>query len=155
MSITFWQDVKRGKKGEQLVCRTFAALGYEIKDTTGDESFFKEDVDLVTADGIKYEIKTDYKFASTGNFAIEESITDVGGTHKSWLYKSKADYFIFVDATDDSKFYSIAADDLRHLVKTEHLKKVTKDEYYKFIDLALLPFEKYQSCFEIIETEVE
>lgn len=155
MSITFWQDVKRGKKGEQLVCRTFAALGYEVKDTTGDESFFKDDVDLVTADGIKYEIKTDYKFASTGNFAIEESITDVGGTHESWLYKSKADYFIFVDATDDSKFYSIAADDLRHLVKTEHLKKVTKDEYYKFIDLALLPFEKYQSCFEIIETEVE
>lgn len=154
MSITFWQDVKRGKKGEQLVCRTFAAMGYEIKDTTEDESFFKEDVDLVTADGIKYEIKTDYRFASTGNFAIEESYTDEGGTHKGWLYKSKADYFIFVDANDDSKFYSIAADDLRHLVKTEYLRRVTKDEYYKFIDLVLLPLGRYESCFETIYTDL-
>ena len=151
---SFKQDLKRGRKGEELVCRTFVALGYEVKDTSKDESFFKDDIDLVTADGISYEVKTDYRFASTGNFAIEESVTYAGGTCKSWLYTSKADYFIFVDATDDSKFYSIAADDLRHLVETESLKRVTKYEQYKFINLVLLPLGKYESCFEIIETSL-
>lgn len=151
---SFKQDLKRGRKGEELVCRTFAAMGYEVKDTSKDESFFKDDIDLITADGISYEVKTDYRFATTGNFAIEESVVNVGGTCKSWLYTSKADYFIFVDATDDSKFYSIAADDLRHLVKTERLKRVTKDEQYKLINLVLLPLGKYESCFEIIETNI-
>lgn len=152
---SFRRDLERGSIGEELVRDTFAALGYELKDTTKEEAYFVEDVDYISADGIKYEVKTDYRFSDTGNLALESNVYIKDSSYyKSWLWTSKADYFIFVNPKDTEQFYSIAAEDLRHIARTENLKMVEKDDGYKIIELLLLPFWKYKSCFEIIETEV-
>lgn len=154
MDNTFEKDLKRGRFGEELVSRTFEALGYELKDVSDDSDFWIEDVDYLTADGIKYEVKTDYRFHSTGNLALESAIIYKSYQEEklSWLWTSKADYFCFVDAEDDTKFYTISSKDLRHLVKTEHFRRVLKDDGYKFIDLYLLPLLDYIECFNVIET---
>lgn len=153
--MTFKADIKRGSIGESLVMETFKSLGFEVKDTSKDELFFKDDVDFITADGIKYEIKTDYRFTETGNLALESRIDSGFGKEKSWLWRSDADFFVFVNPHDTSCFYSIPTDDLRHLVRTENFRKVIKDDGYKLIELILFPLGKYQCCFDVIDTEVE
>ena len=156
MENTFNTDLKRGKVGEQLVKDTFSALGYEIKDVSDDSAFWIEDVDYITADGFKYEVKTDYRLESTGNLALESAIYYKRTMEEklSWLWTSKADYFIFVNPHDTSCFYSIPSADLRHMVKSEHFRKVKKDDGYKNIELYLLPLGNYLDCFEVIETDL-
>lgn len=153
---TFHLDLERGKVGEQLVRQTFESLGYELKDVSNDSAFWVEDVDYLTADGIKYEVKTDYKLQSTGNLALESQVyyKSYQELNDSWLWTSKADYFIFVNPHDTSCFYSIAAQDLRHLARTERLERYEKDGGYKTTSLILLPLGKYIDCFEIIYTEL-
>ena len=151
---TFHLDLERGKVGEQLVRQTFESLGYELKDVSDDSAFWVEDVDYLTADGIKYEVKTDYKLESTGNLALESQVyyKSYQELNDSWLWTSKADYFVFVNPHNTSCFYSIAAKDLRHLVKMENIRKYDKDEGYKITTLYLLPLWDYIDCFNIVET---
>ena len=149
--MAFLQDKRRGKVGERIVKGYFEAIGAEIRDLSEESEYQAQDVDLIAADGITYEVKTDYRFADTGNLALEDSITNYHGRHKSWLWTSKADYFCFVDPNQKGKFVAIKAEDLRHLVTTESFRKVTKDDGYKFITLYLLPYWKYQECFDIYE----
>ncbi|VWM13296.1 Uncharacterised protein [Collinsella intestinalis] len=151
---TFHLDLERGKVGEQLVRQTFESLGYELKDVSDDSAFWVEDVDYLTADGIKYEVKTDYKLESTGNLALESEVyyKNYQELNDSWLWTSKADYFVFVNPHNTSCFYSIAAKDLRHLVKMENIRKYDKDEGYKITTLYLLPLWDYIDCFNIVET---
>lgn len=152
---TFKADLERGKIGEFLVMKTFKSLGFEVKDTSKDELFFKDDVDFITADGIKYEIKTDFRVQETGNLALESYVDYGFGREKSWLWKSDTDFFIFVNPYDTSHFYYIAANDLRHLVRTETFRTVVKSDGYKDIHLVLFPLGDYESCFDVIDTEVE
>lgn len=149
--MAFLQDKRRGKVGERIVKGYFEAVGAEIRDLSEESEYQAQDVDLISADGITYEVKTDYRFADTGNFALEDSITNYHGKHKSWLWTSEADYFCFVDPNQKNRFVAIKASDLRHLVEFESFRKVTKDDGYKFITLYLLPYWKYQECFEIYE----
>lgn len=153
---TFATDLERGKVGEQLVRQTFESLGYELKDVSDDEAFWVEDVDYLTVDGIKYEVKTDYKLESTGNLALESEVyyKNYYEFKDSWLWTSKADYFIFVNPHNQSCFYSIAAQELRHLARNEKLESYEKDGGYKETFLILLPLGKYIDCFEVIETEL-
>lgn len=155
MQNTFEKDLKRGKKGEALVRNTFRNLGYEVKDVSDDSDFWIEDVDLVCADGFKYEVKTDYMFHRTGNIVLESEVYYTSSQEQklSWLWTSKADYFCFVDAEDDTKFYTISSKDLRHLVKVENIRKYDKDEGYKILTLYLLPLGQYIDCFTIVEAE--
>lgn len=154
MQNTFEIDLERGKKGEALVRNTFRNLGYEVKDVSDDSAFWTEDVDLVCADGIKYEVKTDYMFHRTGNIVLESEVYYTRSQEQKlcWLWTSKTDYFCFVDAEDDTKFYTIKAADLRHLVKVENIRKYDKDEDYKISTLYLLPLWDYIDCFNVIET---
>ncbi|MBM6676547.1 hypothetical protein H6A07_07295 [Olsenella uli] len=147
----FIQDKRRGKVGEKVVKGYFEAIGADIRDLSEESEYQAQDVDLIAADGLTYEVKTDYRFSETGNLALEDSITNAYGKHKSWLWTSKADYFCFVDPNQESKFVAIKAEDLRHLVRTESFRRVTKDDEYKFITLYLLPYWKYQECFETYE----
>lgn len=149
----FMQDKARGKLGESLVKAYFTQEGYEIEDTSEDELFQIDDVDLVVADSIKYEVKTDYKFSRTGNFALEDSYTEYAGKAKSWLWTSKADRFAFVDAHNTEEFYCIDASTLRDLVRLEDLPQATHDDGYKIVYLYLLPFGKYKDLFEICKLE--
>ena len=153
---TFYADLERGKMGEKLVKDTFIALGYEIEDKSKDEEFMIQDVDLISADGIKYEVKTDYRFSSTGNLAIEDSVYSfrTQEQYQSWLWTSEADYFCFVNPKDTTKFVTIKADTLRHLVKTESLRTFEKEGGYKITRLFLLPYTKYKELFEIVYTEM-
>ena len=147
----FIQDKRRGKVGERIVKGYFEAIGADIRDLSEESEYQAQDVDLIAADGLTYEVKTDYRFSETGNLALEDSITNAHGKFKSWLWTSKADYFCFVDPNQESKFVAISAEDLRHLVEFESFRKVTKDDEYKFITLYLLPYWKYQECFDVYE----
>ena len=147
----FIQDKRRGKVGERVVKGYFEAIGADIRDLSEESEYQAQDVDLIAADGLTYEVKTDYRFSETGNLALEDSITNAHGRFKSWLWTSKADFFCFVDPNQTNRFAAIKAEDLRHLVQFEKFRKVTKDDGYKFITLYLLPYWKYQECFEIYE----
>lgn len=147
----FIQDKRRGKVGERVVKGYFEAIGADIRDLSEDSEYQAQDVDLIAADGLTYEVKTDYRFSETGNLALEDSVTNAYGRCKSWLWTSKADYFCFVDPNQTNRFVAISAEDLRHLVRTESFRRVTKDDEYKLITLYLLPYWKYQECFETYE----
>ena len=149
--MSFTDDKKRGKVGERVVKGYFEAVGADVTDLSEESEYQSQDVDLIAADGLTYEVKTDYRFADTGNLALEDSITNAHGRFKSWLWTSKADYFCFVDPNQTNRFAAIKAEDLRHLVQFEKFRKVTKDDGYKFITLYLLPYWKYQECFEVYE----
>lgn len=151
IEMGFIQDKRRGKVGERVVKGYFEAIGADIRDLSEESEYQAQDVDLIAADGLTYEVKTDYRFSETGNLALEDSITNAHGRFKSWLWTSKADFFCFVDPNQESKFVAISAEDLRHLVEFESFRKVTKDDGYKFITLYLLPYWKYQECFETYE----
>ena len=124
----FIQDKRRGKVGERVVKGYFEAIGADIRDLSEESEYQAQDVDLIAADGLTYEVKTDYRFSETGNLALEDSVTNAHGRFKSWLWTSKADYFCFVDPNQESKFVAISAEDLRHLVEFESFRKVTKDD---------------------------
>lgn len=147
----FIQDKRRGKVGERVVKGYFQAIGADIRDLSEESEYQAQDVDLIAADGLTYEVKTDYRFSETGNLALEDSVTNAYGRCKSWLWTSKADYFCFVDPNQTNRFVAISAEDLRHLVRTESFRRVTKDDEYKLITLYLLPYWKYQECFETYE----
>lgn len=147
----FIQDKRRGKVGERVVKGYFEAIGADIRDLSEESEYQAQDVDLIAADGLTYEVKTDYRFSETGNLALEDSVTNAYGRCKSWLWTSKADYFCFVDPNQTNRFVAISAEDLRHLVRTESFRRVTKDDEYKLITLYLLPYWKYQECFETYE----
>ncbi len=151
----FQKNLIRGRYGEELVIKTFSSLGYEIKDTSKDDSYFNQDVDLITADGIKYEVKTDYRFGQTGNLALEDSVYYHSSQEEknSWLWTSKADYFCFVSPAD-TKFVTIEAKVLRHLVRHETLRDTYLEGGYKSTHLILLPYRRYKSLFQVIDTEV-
>lgn len=147
----FIQDKRRGKVGERVVKGYFEAIGADIRDLSENPAYQSQDVDLIAADGITYEIKTDYRFSETGNLALEDSVTNAFGTFKSWLWTSQADYFCFVNPKQPRRFVVIAAEDLRHIAKFEGLRRVTKDDGYKLITLYLLPYWDYRDCFETYE----
>ena len=149
--MSFTEDKARGKVGERVVKAYFEAIGADIRDLSEESEYQSQDIDLIAADGLTYEIKTDYRFCETGNLALEDSITNAHGKHKSWLWTSKADYFCFVNPRQEYKFIAIKVEDLRHLVTFESFRKVTKDDGYKLIHLYLLPYKKYQECFETYE----
>lgn len=154
--MSFESDLERGRVGERLVIDTFKALGYEVRDTSKDSDYFADDVDLIAADGIKYEVKTDYRFSSTGNLALEASVYYYASHERkdSWLYTSGADYFCFVNPRDLSRFVTIKASTLRELVEMETLRHFDLEGGYKSTRLYLLPYDKYKSLFEVIDTEV-
>lgn len=118
--------------------------------------WFGSDVDFISADGNKYEIKTDYRFQDTGNLALEASVYYKNSWEEkhSWFWNSEADYFIFVNPYNTKEFYSIKAKDLRHLIKTENIRRIEKDDGYKIITLYLFPLGQYIDCFEVIETNI-
>lgn len=152
--MSFENDIKRGKLGELLVMETFASLGYEIEDTSGNPLYFAKDVDFVTADGIKYEVKTDYKFCRTGNFALEAFVYYHRSQEQknSWLYTSDADFFCFVNPTDTSIFYVAKASDLRAIARRDLKLIETNIDGYKTIGLYLLPYSDYENIFELVDT---
>ena len=153
--MSFYVDLDRGKIGERLVRDTFNALGYELADTTNNELMFSKDVDFISADGIKYEVKTDYRFADTGNFALEAYVYYFKSQEQrdSWLFTSEADYFCFVNPSDTSYIYVAKASDLRAIAKRDLSIKELNDSY-KLVGLYLLPYSDYENVFELVDTEV-
>lgn len=151
--MAFVQDKQRGKVGERIVRGYFESIGADVRDASEDTAYQAQDVDIIAADGITYEVKTDYMFCRTGNLALEDSVYSYAKRQSfdSWLWTSRADYFCFVNPNQTDRFVTIAASDLRHLVRFERLRRVEKDDGYKSISLYLLPFGEYRDCFEIID----
>lgn len=95
----------------------------------------------------------DCLYSSVGNLALESMIAyhRASESRYSWLRNSRADYFCFVNQRNTTKFVSIGANDLRHLVKMESIKRVARDDSYRAIDLYPLLFSDYKNLSEVIE----
>lgn len=152
--MCFTNDLERGRVGEELVTTYFRNQGYEIADASNDGEYFDKDIDLIVADSIAYEVKTDYRYPTTGNLALESKVTTALGKRKGWLWDSEADYFAFVNPRNKSCFITIKADTLRHIAKNESLKKAYHfDGETKTVELLLIKPKEHQEFFQIHYTE--
>lgn len=153
-SNTFWKDLDRGRLGEELVLDVFNRCGYEIFDYTKDEDQMKDDVDLIAADGLKYEVKTDGRVHDTHNLLIEDKKTySDGTTRQGWLWGSKADCFVFINGANPRWMYMISVQSLQGLCRTGQIPHRTiADTDYTKTDIFLLPLGDYLEAFLIIDT---
>ncbi len=149
--MSFKEDLNRGKIGEQLFLDYCNEEGIEVKDVSNDYMYFDSDIDFITADGNTYEIKTDYRFSETGNLAIE-----LGAYYPKhfdyrdgWIYSSNAKNFVFV-CPYSKLMISISRKNLMFLLRTEKLERKEKDDGYKQIEIALLPYREYEEWFNIL-----
>lgn len=69
--LDFKNDLERGKVGEKLFLNYLENNGVSVRDVSNDSAYWSKDIDLISANGITYEIKSDYRSQQTGNLAIE------------------------------------------------------------------------------------
>lgn len=138
--MSFEHDLWRGRKGEELFEK---AMGDRVTSVTEDGKYQKYDVDYLDSCVCGWEVKTDYMAYKTGNLAIESHTSTQG---LSWLWKSRADIFVFV-IPQTEELYAIPKLTLLKFCMKEPLRHVHKYDNGKDIELILLPFDKYREAF--------
>lgn len=138
--MSFEHDLWRGRKGEELFEK---AMGDRVTNVTQDGKYQKDDVDYISSCVCAWEVKTDYMAYNTGNLALESHTSTQG---LSWLWKSRADIFVFV-IPQTQELYAIPKLTLLKLCMKEPLRHVHKYDNGKDIELILLPFDKYKEAF--------
>lgn len=138
--MSFEHDLWRGRKGEELFEK---AMGDRVTNVTQDDKYQKDDVDYISSCVCAWEVKTDYMAYNTGNLAIESHTSTQG---LSWLWKSRADIFVFV-IPQTEELYAIPKLTLLKFCMKEPLRHVHKYDNGKDIELILLPFDKYREAF--------
>jgi len=74
MQANFFNDLERGKSGEQMFIETAQQLGYKVEDLSDDRYYQKKGVDFRITKSDKsllVDVKTDYLMHSTGNIFLE------------------------------------------------------------------------------------
>ena len=138
--MSFELDVWRGRKGEELFEK---AMGDRVTNVTEDGKYQKDDIDYISSCVCGWEVKTDYMAHKTGNLALESHTSTQG---LSWLWKSRADIFVFV-IPQTQELYAIPKLTLLKFCMKEPLRHVRKYDNGKDIELILLPFDKYREAF--------
>lgn len=138
--MSFEHDLWRGRKGEELFEK---AMGDRVTNVTQDGKYQKDDVDYISSCVCAWEVKTDYMAYNTGNLALESRTSTQG---LSWLWKSRADIFVFV-IPQTQELYAIPKLTLLKFCMKEPLRHVHKYDNGKDIELILLPFDKYKEAF--------
>ena len=147
--MSFESDLNRGKIGEELVKKVFAQRDIEVKDVSDSQEYQKKDIDLITADGITYEVKTDYMYCRTGNLALEIKVSTSFGERDGWLYGTEAERIVFVNPARMNGIVIIDTAELRSLVETDALRTAYHyDGNSKKVELRLLPYQEYEDAFE-------
>lgn len=100
MQYNFFNDLERGKPGEQIFVRVAEELGYKVDDLSDDKHYQKKGVDFRINDtnrSLLVDVKTDYRMHKTGNIFLE--LAD--GPREGWARKTKADLIFYIDYYND------------------------------------------------------
>ena len=96
MQAHFYEDLGRGKIGEQIFQFLLKKMGYEVQDLSNDRMYQKQGVDFRITNETKdllIDVKTDYVMYRTGNIFLE--LED--GPRLGWAKKTKADLIFYID----------------------------------------------------------
>lgn len=104
----FDTDLAHGQEAEELVKSWLLARGRHksVERVSG----YQPDFDLLADNGATYEVKRDFKYARTGNFAVEVSCSD----KPSGITRTVADFWVQVT---DTELYIIEVKSFREWLK--------------------------------------
>lgn len=107
----FYDDLERGKLGEQAVIRHLAANNYKVTDVTADKEYQKKDIDILVdsellGKTVGIEIKSLFSFDKYGDIVLEVKKKHGGD---GWYRTSEADFFIFYDVNGNQAFQTSSA----------------------------------------------
>lgn len=127
----FNSQVKRGRKGEQVVSKELTKRGWEVVDVTASPSYRQQDVDFrIHKDEfhLSVEVKTDRYITSTGNFLIEHLCSaNKKQDGLGWFHYTTADSLIFV-CEQTERIYAFRMEDIRtYLEKGGKYESVTSN----------------------------
>ena len=123
--MAFADDLKDGKKGEELVRYLLESSGKfaSVWDCSDDQYFQSKDIDILaqTEDGhiAKYEVKTDRKAHETGNIVWEQKTSGNIGC----FAKTESDYIMYY-LVGDGRLYCFKTADMRKFVQDRRQKLV-------------------------------
>lgn len=139
-----------GRTGELQAIAYFKQHGYKVLDKTKSKKYQDIDTDLIIEkDGERtlIEVKFDTRIRETGNIFAEQ-ITNVREQKQGWLYKSKADYIMYIAAFTDY-FYIFKTEKLREYVKN-HPELRTSYAYDRTTSKGkLVSVERFQKEFDV------
>ena len=96
----FYNDLKVGKCGEQLVAAALTELGHNVKDVSDKRDYQLKDIDFVLSKdnaSTTLEVKNDVRSCDTGNIFIETyNNNNTSRNYLGWYYYCEADYLAFV-----------------------------------------------------------
>ena len=123
----FYDDLKRGKKGESYVKELMAGRNHKVEDVSMD---FAIGYDFLIDDK-KCELKTDKVINRSGNLFLEDYMEySKGGCAKGWLKTSKAEYLFYLDE-QSYNLYIYLLDELRDYLKENWVPMRSVDDGYK------------------------
>ena len=147
--MSFYNDLERGKIGEQLVYNALTAKKHNITDLRNDIEARFNDIDFaLEKNGLKttLEIKTDHRSEDTGNFFIEyQNRNNKKHNYKGWYRYCKAEFICFVQETA-RKAYIVSLDELKETLKKGKFRTASGVDACGF----LLPFsilQQFESLF--------
>lgn len=124
--MSFADDLKDGKKGEELVRYLLESSGKfeSVWDCSDDKYFQSKDIDILalTKDGhiAKYEVKTDRQAHETGNIVWEQKTSGNIGC----FAKTESDYILYY-LVGNGKLYCFKTTSMRQFVK-EHKTRLIR-----------------------------
>ena len=122
----FQDDLKIGKRGEQLVAAALAARGHQVTDVSDNPQYQREDIDFTLAHNGQFatlEVKNDLRSEDTGNVFIETfCITNRSRNGDGWFYYCTADFLAFVQENKQLA-HIVSRADLINLIDTHDYRK--------------------------------
>lgn len=142
MNNIFEFQLRKGKVGEDVIENLMKKRGHEVICVASQQEFFNDDIDFLI-DGIKCELKTDYRISKTGNLFLESEMYyfSDGRKEKGYFYKTKADYLFYYDINNDILLiYKISA--LKEYINDSTHKCNTRevDDGYKIVTGYVIPY---------------
>lgn len=123
--MSFADDLKDGKKGEQLVQHLLESSGrfVSVWNCSDDKYFQSKDIDLMglTEDGhiTKYEVKTDRQAHQTGNIVWEQTTSGNIGC----FAKTESDFIMYY-ISGNGRLYCFRTQAMRDFVKNRHARLI-------------------------------
>lgn len=146
----FYNDLYRGKKGEQLVYDALTARKHTVIDLRNDSEARWNDIDfrVIQKSGniTTLEVKTDFKSESTGNFFIEyENRNNKKHKYYGWYRFCKAEWICFVQ-DNIRKAYLVSFDELKQLIKKNPFRVANGEDAVGFL-VPVSRIEELPSCY--------
>lgn len=141
----FYNDLERGKKGEQLVAAALTARGHKVEDVSLSPSYQFRDIDFILTKNGKttsLEVKNDIRSNETGNVFIEMfNQNNISRKYKGWFFYCEAQYFAFLQE-QKKVAHIIHHDDLIMMVQSGKYREANSIDTRGFI----IPIEDMKKC---------